>query len=69
MITVLAPILGFATQAALYYLLVFSSFHAVLLMFAVPELWQHWRMAADEHLQRLLASEALPPLSLLMPAH
>ena len=69
MITVLAPILGFATQAALYYLLVFSSFHAVLLMFAVPGLWQHWRMAADEHLQRLLASEALPPLSLLMPAH
>ncbi|MEN9790382.1 MAG: hypothetical protein RLZZ63_40 [Gemmatimonadota bacterium] len=69
MISVLSAILGVANQAALFYLLVFSSFHAVLLMFAVPELWQHWRMAADEHLQRLLASEALPPLSLLVPAH
>ena len=69
MITVLSAVLGFANQAALYYLLLFSSFHAVLLMFAVPELWQHWRMAADEHLQRLLASEALPPLSLLVPAY
>ncbi|MEY4609158.1 MAG: hypothetical protein RL625_1375 [Gemmatimonadota bacterium] len=67
--SIIAATLFVAKQAALYYLLFFSSFHALLLMFSVPELWRHWRMAADEHLQRLLASEALPPLSLLVPAY
>ncbi len=54
---------------ALVYLLLLNTAYAVLLLLSIPELWRHWRLAADEHLQRLLATEALPPLSLLVPAH
>lgn len=54
---------------ALIYLLTLSTCYAVLLLLSIPELWRHWRLAADEHLQRLLASDALPPLSLLVPAY
>lgn len=55
--------------AALIYLVVLSTCYAVLLLLSIPELWSHWRLAADEHLQRLLASDSLPPLSLLVPAY
>ncbi len=54
---------------ALTYLLLLSTGYALLLILSIPELWRHWRLAADEHLRRLLASDALPPLSLLVPAH
>lgn len=56
-------------HVALVYLLILSTCYAVLLLLSIPELWKHWRLAADEHLQRLLASDALPPLSLLVPAY
>lgn len=55
--------------AALAYLLALGTVYAVLLLLSIPELWKHWRLAADEHLQRLLSSDALPPLSLLVPAY
>ena len=61
--------LWFGDHAALVYLLILSTCYAILLLLSIPELWKHWRLAADEHLQRLLASEALPPLSLLVPAY
>jgi cellulose synthase/poly-beta-1,6-N-acetylglucosamine synthase-like glycosyltransferase len=54
---------------AIRYLIVFSVGYAALLLLSIPELWNHWRMASDEHLQRLLGSEAVPPISLLVPAH
>lgn len=54
---------------AIRYLVVFSVGYAALLLLSIPELWNHWRMASDEHLQRLLGSEAVPPISLLVPAH
>jgi cellulose synthase/poly-beta-1,6-N-acetylglucosamine synthase-like glycosyltransferase len=56
-------------HGALFYLLALSTCYAALLLLSIPELWKHWRLAADEHLQRLLASDALPPLSLLVPAY
>jgi cellulose synthase/poly-beta-1,6-N-acetylglucosamine synthase-like glycosyltransferase len=58
-----------ADHAALAYFLILNTCYAVLLLLSIPELWHHWRLAADEHLQRLLASDALPPLSLLVPAY
>lgn len=54
---------------AFSYLLLLNTCYAILLLLSIPELWRHWRLAADEHLRRLLASDALPPLSLLVPAH
>lgn len=62
-------ILWWGDHIALAYFLFLNSAYAVLLLLSIPELWKHWRLAADEHLQRLLATEALPPLSLLVPAH
>jgi cellulose synthase/poly-beta-1,6-N-acetylglucosamine synthase-like glycosyltransferase len=62
-------ILRWADHGALTYLLILNSAYAGLLLLSIPELWKHWRLAADEHLQRLLASDALPPLSLLVPAY
>ena len=56
-------------HAALAYMLFLNSAYAILLLLSIPQLWRNWRLAADEHLQRLLAMEALPPLSLLVPAH
>ncbi len=62
-------ILFWTDWTALTYLLLLSTAYAVLLLLSIPELWGHWRLAADEHLQRLLASDSLPPLSLLVPAY
>jgi len=61
--------LRWGDTAALTYLLILNSCYALLLLLSIPELWHHWRLAADEHLQRLLASDALPPLTLLVPAY
>lgn len=61
--------LWWADHAVLVYFLVINSFYALLLILSIPELWEHWRLADDEHLQRLLVSDALPPLSILVPAH
>jgi cellulose synthase/poly-beta-1,6-N-acetylglucosamine synthase-like glycosyltransferase len=66
---VLRRTLWWLDHGALFYLLALSTCYALLLLLSIPELWKHWRLAADEHLQRLLASDALPPLSLLVPAY
>lgn len=62
-------ILWWGDHAALLYFLLLNTTYAILLLLSIPELWSHWRLAADEHLQRLLASDALPPLSILVPAY
>lgn len=61
--------LWWADHAVLFYFLAINSFYALLLILSVPELWEHWRLADDEHMQRLLVSNAVPPLSILVPAH
>jgi len=62
-------LLWWADHLALLYFLILNSFYAFLLILSIPELWKNWRLADDEHLQRLLSSDALPALSLLVPAH
>src|SRR3954468_755604 len=54
---------------ALAYMLGLNSFYALLLLLSIPELWSHWHLAEDEHLTQVLGTEALPPLSILVPAH
>lgn len=53
----------------LVYFLAINSFYALLLVLSIPELWEHWHYAEDEHIQRILGVDALPPLSVLVPAH
>ena len=53
----------------LVYFIAINSFYAMLLALSIPELWMHWHYSEDEHIQRILGVDALPPLSVLVPAH
>lgn len=53
----------------LIYFLVLNSFYALLLVFSIPEIWLHYHLSDDEYLRQLLIAEALPPLSILVPAY
>jgi cellulose synthase/poly-beta-1,6-N-acetylglucosamine synthase-like glycosyltransferase len=50
------------------YFLLLNSVVALLLILAMRELWNHWHIADDEQLARVLTSQALPPLSILVTA-
>jgi len=65
----IASLLLWVDRFALAYMLGLNSFYALLLLLSIPELWSHWHLAEDEHLTLVLGTEALPPLSILVPAH
>ena len=56
-------------HAILVYFLVLNSFYALLLIMSIPEIWEQTRLAADDDFQRLMQSDALPPITLLVPAY
>lgn len=58
----------FADYGILVYFVSLNSFYALLLILSIPELWEHSQLADDDQLRRVLASAALPPLSILVPA-
>jgi cellulose synthase/poly-beta-1,6-N-acetylglucosamine synthase-like glycosyltransferase len=58
-----------ADRFALVYVLIINAFYAFLLILSIPELWRHWQVSEDAVLQRLLSSDALPPVSILVPAY
>jgi YaiO family outer membrane protein len=53
----------------LLYFLILNSFYALLLIFSIPEIWEQTRLAEDEDFQRLMQSDALPPITILVPAY
>jgi len=55
--------------AILVYFLVLNSCYAVLLILSIPEIWEQTRLAEDEDFQRLMQSDALPPITILVPAY
>lgn len=61
--------LQWADTGALIYFLALNSFYGLLLVLSIPELWAHWHLAEDEQLTRVLGTEALPPMSVLVPAY
>ena len=61
----IASILVALLTAIMIYFLILNSFHAILLMFSVPELWSHWRLSDDEYFHALVGREALPPISII----
>ena len=65
----IAALLQWMDRLTLAYMLGLNSFYALLLVLSIPELWSHWHVAEDEHLTLVLGTEALPPLSILVPAH
>src|SRR5207249_3648992 len=50
-------------------ILLLNSFYALLLVLSIPEIWEQTRLAEDEDFQRLMQSDALPPITILVPAH
>lgn len=65
----LAVVAPWSEVIILFYFLAINSFYALLLILSIPELWMHWHLAEDEHVQRILGTDALPPLSILVPAY
>jgi cellulose synthase/poly-beta-1,6-N-acetylglucosamine synthase-like glycosyltransferase len=57
-----------ANFAILFYFLALNSFYALLLVLSIPEIWEQTRLAEDEDFQRLMQSDALPPITMLVPA-
>jgi cellulose synthase/poly-beta-1,6-N-acetylglucosamine synthase-like glycosyltransferase len=64
-----ATVLQWVDVGALVYLVGLNSFYALLLVLSIPELWAHWHLSEDEQLTRVLGTDALPPLSILVPAY
>lgn len=58
-----------ADRSIIWYFLAVNSFYAVLLILSVPEIWKHWKIITNEDLQLYVGSEALPPISVLVPAY
>src|SRR5206468_168660 len=55
--------------AILVYFLALNSFYALLLFLSIPEIWEQTRLAEDDDFQRLMQSDALPPITMLVPAY
>jgi cellulose synthase/poly-beta-1,6-N-acetylglucosamine synthase-like glycosyltransferase len=53
----------------LVYFLALNSFYALLLVLSIPEIWEQTRLAEDDDFQRLMQSDALPPITILVPAY
>ena len=67
--SLLTTIVGTTDLTILVYFLVLNSFYAVLLILSIPEIWEQTRLAEDEDFQRLMQSDALPPITILVPAY
>jgi cellulose synthase/poly-beta-1,6-N-acetylglucosamine synthase-like glycosyltransferase len=65
----LTSIVGTTDLAILIYFLVLNTFYAALLILSIPEIWEQTRLAEDEDFQRLMQSDALPPITILVPAY
>jgi cellulose synthase/poly-beta-1,6-N-acetylglucosamine synthase-like glycosyltransferase len=62
-------VIHISDQVILVYFLALNSFYAVLLVLSIPEIWEQTRLADDDDFQRLMQSDALPPITLLVPAY
>jgi cellulose synthase/poly-beta-1,6-N-acetylglucosamine synthase-like glycosyltransferase len=56
-------------QAIVWYFFGLNSFYAVLLILSIPEIWNNWKIATSDDLERQVSSKALPPISLIVPAY
>jgi cellulose synthase/poly-beta-1,6-N-acetylglucosamine synthase-like glycosyltransferase len=64
-----ATLLAGVLTAIMILFLVVHSFQALLTLWAVPELWSHWRVAEDAYFLSLVGTNALPPISVVVALH
>src|SRR5512143_2863837 len=65
----LADVVVTGDRLIIFYFLAINSFYALLLILSIPEIWKHWKIVTNEDLQLYVGSEALPPISVLVPAY
>jgi len=65
----LGDVVSSVDVAILVYFLGLNSFYAMLLLLSIPEIWEQTRLAEDDDFQRLMQSDALPPITMLVPAY
>lgn len=65
----LAAVITATDLTILVYFLALNSFYALLLILSIPEIWEQTRLAEDDDFQRLMQSDALPPITILVPAY
>ena len=65
----LSDFVSAADSAVIWYFLGLNSFYGLLLALSIPEIWKHWKLSSTDEVSRYLSSEALPPISVLMPAY
>ena len=58
-----------ADHTIIWYFLVVNSFYALLLFLSIPEIWKHWNIMRLEDLRTYVGTEALPPITIIIPAH
>jgi cellulose synthase/poly-beta-1,6-N-acetylglucosamine synthase-like glycosyltransferase len=68
-VSLLADLIRVIDHTVIWYFFALNSCYAVLILLTIPELWGHWQAATDEDLDRLMRSDALLPISVLMPAY
>ena len=56
-------------QTVIWYFLGLNTCYAILIALAIPEMFRQWVEANNEDLERHMRSDALPPISVLMPAY
>jgi cellulose synthase/poly-beta-1,6-N-acetylglucosamine synthase-like glycosyltransferase len=69
MLDAIPDLIVIADRTIIWYFLAVNSFYALLLFMAVPELWKHWKIMRNEDLRNYVSSNALPPISILIPAY
>jgi cellulose synthase/poly-beta-1,6-N-acetylglucosamine synthase-like glycosyltransferase len=65
----LTGIIGAGDDVIIVYFIVLNSFYALLILLSIPELWDHWKITHSDNIARYISSEALPPISVLVPAY
>lgn len=65
----LSSLLAAFDATIIWYFLALNTFYGLLILLSIPEIWKHWKITHSDNLTRYLTSEALPPISVLMPAY
>jgi cellulose synthase/poly-beta-1,6-N-acetylglucosamine synthase-like glycosyltransferase len=55
-------------KTIIWYFFALNSFYALLLLLSIPEIWRNWMLVGRQELDEHLKSQALMPISVLVPA-
>jgi cellulose synthase/poly-beta-1,6-N-acetylglucosamine synthase-like glycosyltransferase len=68
-VSLIASVVRAIDATVIWYFFALNTCYAILIFLTIPELWKHWKEGTIEDLERYMGSDALPPISVLMPAY